>query len=425
MQPWSSFRKLRADLALVVVRGDDTHVVALARRVVLVGLVGLGARRRVRQARVRVRRADHRDRHLVDSGISIPAQPELYVPMTTTTSSLPAYERAFSEHFASSHFPAAAVESSFDSKVIVEVARLVARLLEHELDAADHLLGLHAIRPLQRQVGHDLERSPPPPRRRRHTPLRRARRRQPAGRAGPVLPTSTQTAPPNVRHDTPNGTVPGGRRSPRAGKYHRSPRAVRDNRVAVRSAARRCDDRRLGRDGCPRDEARPRSIRGEPTIGPRAATGSPFASKPYEPSKPPDTVVAKSARRSPARLPSEPASASSRSAVASAPCKRVGVDRRPAQAFGREPPREAARMRAERAKRHAGRDDVHPAPHAPAPSSSDCSAKPSGAISFTLPRFVPSTATFSRISRAPSFDATPASRIASASLRATSRNSGA
>ena len=45
-------------------------------------------------------------------GMMIAAQPELYVPITPTRFSVSAYVRAFSEHFASSHFPAAAVASS-------------------------------------------------------------------------------------------------------------------------------------------------------------------------------------------------------------------------------------------------------------------------------------------------------------------------
>ena len=45
----------------------------------------------------------------------------------------------------------------------VVVAGLVVGLLEDELDRADHLLGLHAVRALQRQVGDDLERASPPP----------------------------------------------------------------------------------------------------------------------------------------------------------------------------------------------------------------------------------------------------------------------
>ena len=48
------------------------------------------------------------------TGISIAAQPELKVPMTATTFSLPAYACAFVEHLPESHLPACAVASSHD-----------------------------------------------------------------------------------------------------------------------------------------------------------------------------------------------------------------------------------------------------------------------------------------------------------------------
>ena len=52
-------------------------------------------------------------------GISIAAQPELYVPITPTTDSSSAYMRAFEAHKASSQAPFAAVESSKASNSIV------------------------------------------------------------------------------------------------------------------------------------------------------------------------------------------------------------------------------------------------------------------------------------------------------------------
>ena len=48
------------------------------------------------------------------SGMMICAHPELNVPMTPMTASLPAYAFPFAEHFAESHLPAWAVESSHD-----------------------------------------------------------------------------------------------------------------------------------------------------------------------------------------------------------------------------------------------------------------------------------------------------------------------
>ena len=47
------------------------------------------------------------------TGTSRSAQPELYVPMTATSSVLPACALAFAVHVAGSHLPAAAVESSY------------------------------------------------------------------------------------------------------------------------------------------------------------------------------------------------------------------------------------------------------------------------------------------------------------------------
>ena len=48
------------------------------------------------------------------TGMMIAAQPELNVPMTPTTFSLPAYACAFWLHLPESHFAACAVESSQD-----------------------------------------------------------------------------------------------------------------------------------------------------------------------------------------------------------------------------------------------------------------------------------------------------------------------
>ena len=155
------------------------------------------------------------------------------------------------------------------------------------------------------------------------------------------------------------------------------------------------------------------------TTGPRAFAGSPFSSRRYDPSRPPDTVVAKSAPRARAAVGTrervqQERMVRRRAARRGRPGRRRGVRRRT-----------AVRRRAHAAEGRSatpGATTYIPCAAAPASSSKACSAKASGASSLTF-AFVPSTPTFSRISRAPSCEGTPASRIASASLRATSRKS--
>jgi hypothetical protein len=151
---------LRRDLALVVVGGDDPDVVAVPARVILVGLARLGSRRLVRQAGVRVRGRDHRDRDLVDDrdddcratgvvradhadevlGVRVGSR----VLRTLRLVPLPRGGRC--------------VVESLELDVVR--AGLVVRLLEHELDRLVHLRRLDAIAALQRQVGDDLHRLP-------------------------------------------------------------------------------------------------------------------------------------------------------------------------------------------------------------------------------------------------------------------------
>ena len=108
-------RVLRVRGALELVVPDDARVVPCPARVVVVRLPRLGAGATLGQARIRVRRADHRERLArFATGITSLAQPELNVPMTPMTLSLFAYARAFDEHFAESQTPAWAVESSQD-----------------------------------------------------------------------------------------------------------------------------------------------------------------------------------------------------------------------------------------------------------------------------------------------------------------------
>ena len=123
-------------------------------------------------------------------------------------------------------------------------------------------------------------------------------------------------------------------------------------------AAATTDGRRARRSPAGRN-ASPARYTVKATTGPRAATGSPFSLKPYDPSRPPRPSSGTASRRTSRRRAvrrRRPRRAGA--LIASAPCSGIWVDGGSTQALGTEPSGEAARGAAETVERDAGRRDV-------------------------------------------------------------------
>src|ERR687893_3323065 len=147
-----------AGLALLVVGHDHAGVVALAGRVVLVWLVGLAAG--LREADVRVGRADHREAGLVEGR---------YLGGRTTgvERAYPAYNRLVLGCLlrvlgALGRVPRTGLRRGVVEGLVIylETRNLPVALLDGQLDGVDHRRRLGAVGALQRQVADDLDRLP-------------------------------------------------------------------------------------------------------------------------------------------------------------------------------------------------------------------------------------------------------------------------